>query len=408
VFDIDEKRVGPIRYLALNDLSRPEALGLMQHLPNLSEASYEDKEVAYGIFGGHPYGLVTLDRYCRVKSLGEVLKDVGVVHRELREFLVLEMNYGKLTDRGRELLKRLSAFRRPVEWEAVHWVMGEEVDVSAEFMKKLDRSKMPGEFKEMSDEELAQMFKEILPQQRRAEGMEVVVEELVSWGLVSPVREEEEVLLTVHSLVREFCREKSGEEWERYLKEAAGYYTNKYRVLQREQKTPFMVLEEVEAAELSMEAGDFEAAADIIINTTPLMDRWGLGMLLELLYERVVPGVGEKTRAKILHNLAILMQGRGDYASALQQYEQSLKIKEELGDRAGVASTHGQLGLLFQKMGEFHGAFENLMMALAIFAQIGSPDAEKTVENLKKLRDAWGAENFDKAWKKATGEEWDW
>jgi hypothetical protein len=30
IFDIDEKRVGPVRYMPLEDLSRPEALGLMQ------------------------------------------------------------------------------------------------------------------------------------------------------------------------------------------------------------------------------------------------------------------------------------------------------------------------------------------------------------------------------------------
>jgi hypothetical protein len=53
----------PIRYLPLSDLSRPETLGLMQNLPHLAPASYEDKLEAFSVFGGHPYGLVTPDLF---------------------------------------------------------------------------------------------------------------------------------------------------------------------------------------------------------------------------------------------------------------------------------------------------------------------------------------------------------
>jgi len=373
-FDIDEKRVGPIRYMALNDLSRPEALGLMQHLPFLSAASYEDKMEAYRVFGGHPYGLVTLDRHCGMRSLAEVLKDAQGVHRELREFLAIDMNYGKLTPGGRELLNRLAAFREPVEWDAVQWVMGIEEDTVGEFMKNIVRDKLPEELRQMDDAALAQLFRGMLPVKRKAEGMEPVVQELVGWGMVTPVREEEEVYLTVHSLVREFCREKSGAEWQKHLTEAAGYYTNKYKTLGIEKKTLATVLEEVEAAELLMEAENFEAAADIMIDITPLLDRWGWGRLLESLYDQVLralPGVELKTRAIILHNLAILMQERGEYAAALEKYEQSLKIAEELGDRAGVALSLGQIGNIYQDKGDYAAALEKYEQARKVFEEIG-------------------------------------
>ena len=291
------------------------------------------------------------------------------------------MNYGKLTPGGRELLNRLAAFREPVEWDAVQWVMGIEEDAGGEFMKSIeqimkniDRDKIPEEFRQMDDAALARMFREMLPVVRKAEGMEPVVQELVGWGMVTPVREEEEVYLTVHSLVREFCREKSGAEWRKHLTEAAGYYTNKYRLLVEEQKTLSTVLEEVEAAELLMEAENFEAAAEVIINIDPLLDRWGWGRLLESLYDQVqraLPGVELKTRAVILHNLAVLMQGRGDYAAALEKYKQSLKIKEELGDRAGVALSLGQVGNLYYLKGEYASALEKYEQARKVFEEIG-------------------------------------
>ncbi|HKP81173.1 MAG TPA: CHAT domain-containing protein [Pyrinomonadaceae bacterium] len=42
-FDLDERRLGTIESLHLQDLSRPEALSLMQKLPRLREASHEEK-----------------------------------------------------------------------------------------------------------------------------------------------------------------------------------------------------------------------------------------------------------------------------------------------------------------------------------------------------------------------------
>ena len=46
--------------------------------------------------------------------------------------------------------------------------------------------------------------------------------------------------------------------------------------------------------------------------------------------------------------LGILAQLRGDYDTARKLYEQSLHIKEELGDRAGMANTYHNLGILAQ------------------------------------------------------------
>ena len=46
--------------------------------------------------------------------------------------------------------------------------------------------------------------------------------------------------------------------------------------------------------------------------------------------------------------LGVLAQRRGDYDTARKLYEQSLHIKEELGDWAGMANTYHNLGILAQ------------------------------------------------------------
>ena len=80
LFELDDKRLGNIQSLPLEDLSRPEALSLMQKLQHLAAASHTEKLEALKTFGGHPYALVTLDRYCNHQPLSRALEDAKNIH----------------------------------------------------------------------------------------------------------------------------------------------------------------------------------------------------------------------------------------------------------------------------------------------------------------------------------------
>lgn len=123
LFDLDEMRLGNIQSLPLGDLSRPEALNLMQKLPALSSSPFDEKLEALKKFGGHPYALVAFDRYCAHQPLASALEESASLHAELREFLAIELNYSRVSDRARELLDRFAAFRRPESLAAVEWGM---------------------------------------------------------------------------------------------------------------------------------------------------------------------------------------------------------------------------------------------------------------------------------------------
>ena len=189
LFEVDARRVRPIQAIPLHDLSRPEALGLMQRLTNLAPAPFDEKLRAFATFGGHPYALVpvTLDRYCGHKPLSQVFQDAVHLKAELREFLALELSYASLSAEARNLLNRLAAFRQPVSQDAAQWMVGEKVELTQDFLKKLDRQKMPPEMRVMNGAELLDLLQKNLPEERRAEGLDRLIIELIGWGLLSPL-----------------------------------------------------------------------------------------------------------------------------------------------------------------------------------------------------------------------------
>jgi tetratricopeptide (TPR) repeat protein len=73
----------------------------------------------------------------------------------------------------------------------------------------------------------------------------------------------------------------------------------------------------------------------------------------------------------------MLAQQQGDYGQARQFYQESLRIKEELGDRAGVATTTAQLALLEEAEGNLERALELITRAEEMFARLGSPYRER-------------------------------
>jgi tetratricopeptide (TPR) repeat protein len=374
LFEVEARRVGPVQAIPLHDLSRPEALGLMQHLPNLAPAAYEDKLQAFQTFGGHPYALVTLDRHCGLKPLAQVFQDAAYLKTELREFLALELSYKSLSAEAKTLLNRLAAFRQPVSPEAAVWMLGEPVRLSRDFLKKLDRDQMPPEMQALDEAELLELFQKHLPEERRAVNLDPFIAELVGWGLLTPLEEGgQRRHLAVHCLVRDFCQEKQAREtWRHHLREAAAYYTNQTKLLSQDAKTPEAVGLELEALELLLEAGDFEKAASLLIEVNLLLNRWGLGRLCESLTRRLLPQVNIEQQGILLLHLGILYYIRSDYEAALKNYEKSLKIVKELGDRDGMAACLHQIGGIQQERGEYAVALKNYEKSLKIMEERGN------------------------------------
>lgn len=377
LFDLGDGRLGDVLALPLNDLSRPEAIYLMQRMPRLGATGSSDKAAVLERFGGHPFSLVTVDKHCQFSPLPEVLDKASRLHTELREYLGIELNCASLTDRSRELLHRLAAFRQPVPVEAAEWVMGEKVSRADEIdriLASLDRDKLPDEWKQRDDAALRAQIEEELPEQRSALNLEGEIRELIEWGLLTPVSEDGAVRsLAVHSLVREFCRDRqAGEPWRERLREAAAFYTNYTRMLSDEQRDLLLVGVEMEAFELLMEAEEHAAAADLLGRNNDLLSRWGFGRILDSRYRRVNNKVSGWQLGMVTNNLALLAHSRGDYQGALQRYEEALQISKGLGDHLHVAKSLINIGVILQERGEFNEAQQYCELSLQIAEEIGN------------------------------------
>ncbi|AKB47707.1 hypothetical protein MSKOL_1930 [Methanosarcina sp. Kolksee] len=67
---------------------------------------------------------------------------------------------------------------------------------------------------------------------------------------------------------------------------------------------------------------------------------------------------------------------QGNYEEAVKKYNQSLKMKEELGNKSGIAITLGQMGRVLEEKGEYELALKDYYTALEIFEELKSPNRE--------------------------------
>src|SRR5262249_46322077 len=93
----------------------------------------------------------------------------------------------------------------------------------------------------------------------------------------------------------------------------------------------------------------FQATGDVCLQ----LQTWGAWRREEQLLRETLTGVPERsTQAAAtsgqLGNIAYL---RGAYDEALEWYRRSLALLEELGNRAGMATSYGQIGALFTTRG---------------------------------------------------------
>ncbi len=86
-------------------------------------------------------------------------------------------------------------------------------------------------------------------------------------------------------------------------------------------------------------------------------------------------------KAATLHCLAIIYATQGELAKAIAFYQQSLELYEKIGDVQGKAATFAMLGqLLADEKGDFDQALNYLQQSLEILQHLKSPDAETVKE----------------------------
>jgi len=90
----------------------------------------------------------------------------------------------------------------------------------------------------------------------------------------------------------------------------------------------------------------------------------------------------------------MIAQDQGNYPEARRLYEESLKLKRELGDKSGIAKTLGQLGKLAEQEKDDATAARNYLYALTIFTLLNSPNAAIAKNDVARVRQRLGDERL--------------
>jgi len=75
--------------------------------------------------------------------------------------------------------------------------------------------------------------------------------------------------------------------------------------------------------------------------------------------------------ATTLGNIGLIHKGQGHHAKAIEYYAQSLRISEELGDRKGEASMLSNIGIIYDEQKDYDQALDYHMKSLQIREEIG-------------------------------------
>ena len=76
--------------------------------------------------------------------------------------------------------------------------------------------------------------------------------------------------------------------------------------------------------------------------------------------------------ASSFNNLGNAYNSQGDYKAALSFYQQSLEIRQQIGDRSGIASSFNNLGNAYNSQGDYKAALSFYQQSLEIRQQIGN------------------------------------
>ena len=387
-FELPDDSGEHLRWWGLGPLSFSETLRLAWDLPHVEALDDYQLHVLWASIGGHPRTLEMLDallghgrgRLPRIeqelkqrlkRTLPDGMDVAGWLNRprdldvSVAEAVTLAANdvllpqlLDLLSPEAKRLLMGLALFRRPVERSAATFVLGALVEGAATENGANGTPDPPFATDLPVDELLDELVSTTLL--TRLEGADGSSPQwfVHRWTASALERKEKSATGTAEE-----------DKVERHRR-AALYWLWRYQAAAQSREADVNDLMECHAH--FSEAGDVEQSDDIAQQVGSIFDRAGRwGDEWALANRQLQNTLLNKDRQAIwYHQLGILAQRWGDYDTARKLYEQSLRIKEELGDRAGMANTYHQLGVLTQARGDYDTARTRYQQALTIFKKL--------------------------------------
>ena len=325
-------------HLDLDDLSHYETAQLLTRHDKLAGLGEITRQTLIQEFGGLPYVYDLLNDDAMVQSLDRLLSDIQgriteerqqrsaqewqLIRRQVVEFAALEATVARLSVPSRQLLARLSVLERPCPLSAIE--QGLEAERAA-WQPLLERSLLRYDAQQES--------------------------------------------YRLHSLTRHYAGSLLDEQERAQAQSRLATWYEQYAVQASHDLADYL-----EARDLYRAAGKMQHAGELVMSLAEPLQRFGLYALLRELCTTTKDDLqdhDEELTARALHQLGMIAQAQGEYAEARRLYQQSLEIKERLGDQGGKAATLHQLGMIAQDQGEYAEARRLYQQSLEIEERLG-------------------------------------
>ena len=413
----------------LGPLSLAETRKLIWRLPALDTLPPAGKARAHAMVGGHPRTLEYLDALLRggtavfpdvaarleaalehrgIADPRQWLEDVeGDLDKALAETITLAADDVLLDDLlatlqtappARELIGRLAVYRRPVDDTGIAWQLSELTtapEPPADLISRLQpvlaalrQARQAGTAATADDlgldsAVLDQYHADVAELARPPVSLDGEARQaltlLAALGLIAPAGgpdtagpEGDGPGWVVHRWTATALEARtSPAELAAAHRRAAAYW--RWRVMVWPQSRAQDVEQLLEARYHHHAAGDLDQALDANRQACAQLRTWGAWTTETQLWDQALTWVPPTSApaASIRLQLGELAQNRGDYPTAEQHYQTALAIYDELGDRAGLASSYHHLGNLAFLRSDYATAEQHYQASLAIDEELG-------------------------------------
>ncbi|MES2592660.1 MAG: tetratricopeptide repeat protein [Bacteroidota bacterium] len=123
------------------------------------------------------------------------------------------------------------------------------------------------------------------------------------------------------------------------------------------------------------------------INTLNLLSKYYRNaddMVQSMQYSREAQNSAEKIgyhkgEAVACANIGIIYERKGDYENALINHLKALEIRNEIGEKRGIAGSYNSIGVTYVKQGNYEKAMDNYLKCLKILEELGEKKAVGTI-----------------------------
>jgi tetratricopeptide (TPR) repeat protein len=357
--------------LQLNDLTAPQAIMLMNNLPRLRRKPLETKIALYRKVGGHPKSIELLEGWLATGQVRDLLTDSALDNllREQWEDYFLRALLARLSEAERVTLARLCIFRTRLDEEEFAYARADDDMVRRWLDLSLLQREAVGQISNLSYS-IHPVVREYLLGQTAPD----TLRELHTWAAAYQGQPFVEI---AKQSVRPGAQV-TQEQIEAFARSARGIVGQMVARTDDLGQARGAMARALEWHYHLFAAGEYQAAAEIVMAVWLVLHRWGERDRAKALSRGSIQTLEGGNQAVARMNLATLLMDEGKLDEALATYQDMYRTFETMGAKQQMAAALGQMGSVYGYMGKYDLAIEKQEQVRKIAQETQNAEYEAT------------------------------